>query len=37
MFARLRLGLHKHGKEGLLCLLESCTADEYDRVSGQRY
>ncbi|KAL4424856.1 hypothetical protein ABPG77_011106 [Micractinium sp. CCAP 211/92] len=32
MFARLRTGLHKHGKEGLLCLLESCTGDEYDKV-----
>ncbi|KAG7667612.1 hypothetical protein Ndes2437B_g07624 [Nannochloris sp. 'desiccata'] len=24
----IRRGLHKHAKEGLLCLLESCTADE---------
>lgn len=30
---RLRTGLHKHGKEGLLCLLESCTGDEYDKVN----
>lgn len=29
---RLRTGLHKHGKEGLLCLLESCIAGEYDKV-----
>ena len=34
MFTRLRLGLHKHAKEGLLCLLESCTGDEYARVGG---
>lgn len=34
MFARLRTGLHKHGKEGLLCLLESCTAVEYEAVRG---
>lgn len=32
MFARLRTGLHKHAKEGLLCLLESCTGEEYDKV-----
>lgn len=34
MFARIRLGLHKHAKEGLACLLESCTQREYERVSG---
>lgn len=32
MFARIRLGLHKHAKEGLACLLESCTQREYERV-----
>lgn len=32
MFARIRLGLHKHAKEGLTCLLESCTQREYERV-----
>lgn len=34
MFARIRLGLHKHAKEGLACLLESCTQREYERVGG---
>ena len=34
MYMRLRLGLHKHAKEGLLCLLESCTADEAAKVSA---
>ena len=28
----LRLGLHKLAKEGLLCLLESCTKEELDQV-----
>lgn len=34
MFARIRLGLHKHAKEGLTCLLESCTQQEYERVGA---
>ena len=28
----LRRGLHKHAKEGLVCLLESCDEQEYRRV-----
>jgi hypothetical protein len=32
---RLRLGLHKHAKEGLLCLLESCTRREFEGVRPQ--
>eukprot|EP00887_Chlorella_sp_A99_P004784 scaffold4.g4784.t1 len=32
MALRLRVGLHKHAKEGLLCLLESCTAEEREAV-----
>lgn len=36
MFARIRLGLHKHAKEGLTCLLESCTQREYDRVGTRQ-
>jgi len=28
----IRRGLHKHAKEGLLCLLESCTADEVGAI-----
>lgn len=31
--ARLRAGLHKFAKEGLACLLESCTAAEAQAVS----
>jgi hypothetical protein len=30
--ASIRRGLHKHAKEGLLCLLESCTADEVSSI-----
>lgn len=29
---RLRRGLHKHAKEGMLCLLESCTAEEVKKI-----
>jgi hypothetical protein len=29
----LRRGLHKHAKEGLLCLFESCTASEVKKVT----
>ena len=32
MATRLRLGLHKHAKEGLACLFESCTAPELEAV-----
>ena len=32
MLNRIRFGLHKFAKEGLLCLLESCTAKEVDQV-----
>jgi hypothetical protein len=32
MNARLRVGLHKFAKEGLLCLLESCTKDELEQA-----
>jgi hypothetical protein len=32
MYMHLRLGLHKHAKEGLLCLLESCTGNEAAKV-----
>lgn len=35
MLLRLRVELHKHAREGLLCLLESCTAEEYDRVRAR--
>ena len=28
----LRRGLHKHAKEGLMCVLESCTKPEFDSV-----
>ena len=31
---RVRIGLHKFAKEGLLCLLESCTQEEYRQVGG---
>lgn len=31
---RLRIGLHKFAKEGLLCVLESCNKEEFDLVSG---
>ena len=29
---RIRFGLHKFAKEGLVCLLESCTAKEAEQV-----
>ncbi|GAB4816915.1 hypothetical protein N2152v2_003961 [Parachlorella kessleri] len=32
MLLRIRIGLHKFAKEGLLCLLESCTQEEYRQV-----
>lgn len=34
MAARVRMGLHKHAREGLVCLLESCTLGEYEAVLG---
>ena len=30
---RIRFGLHKFAKEGLVCLLESCTSKEAEQVS----
>ena len=36
MASYLRTGLHKHAKEGLLCLLESCTQREFERVRWDR-
>lgn len=30
---RIRFGLHKFAKEGLVCLLESCTAKEAEQVN----
>jgi hypothetical protein len=30
--ASIRRGLHKHAKEGLCCLLESCTVDEVNAI-----
>lgn len=32
MANRIRFGLHKFAKEGLACLLESCTAKEVEQV-----
>ncbi len=32
----IRRGLHKHAKEGVLCLLESCTADEVNSILEAR-
>jgi hypothetical protein len=32
MRQRLRVGLHKFAKEGLCCVAESCTANEYQQV-----
>jgi hypothetical protein len=31
---RIRFGLHKFAKEGLVCLLESCTAKEAEQVGA---
>lgn len=35
MANRVRFGLHKFAKEGLVCLLESCTAKEVEQVQPQ--